>query len=84
MFAEGIRAYVSARQRPDGHYTYVLGRMSPFVPFNLPAILARANELDAKVDDRWGGSNTVGGSPRVSGSHLTPEELTRIVNETAA
>ena len=81
MFADGIRAYVSVRHRPDGRYTYVLGRMSPFVPFDIIALFAKLNELDATGEDRWGGSNTVGGSPRVAGSSLSPEELTRVIND---
>jgi hypothetical protein len=82
MFAEGIRAYVSVRERPDGKYTYVLGRMSPFIPFNLQALFKRFNAEEGKdALDCWGGSNTVGGSPRVGGSKLTPEELTRVIND---
>ena len=84
MFADGVRAYVSVRSRPDGRYTYVLGRMSPFVPFDIPILFKNLNENEGLVQnvDRWGGSDTIGGSPRVAGSGLTPDELTRIINDT--
>ena len=87
MFSDGIRAYVSVRERPDGRYTYTVGRMSPFIPFHLPLVYARLNNVEARLanvkedalTDRWGGSNTVGGSPRVSGTKITPDELTKIL-----
>jgi hypothetical protein len=82
LFAEGIRAYVSARERPDGRWTYVVGRMSPFVRFDLAAIYKACNAVDGgDTADVWGGSNTVGGSPRVRGSAMSPEELAKVVDE---
>ena len=30
----------------------------------------------------WGGSDTIGGSPRQTGSRLKPEELQKIINDT--
>jgi len=86
MFSDGIRAYVSVRERPDGRYTYTVGRMSPFVNFDVPAILAALNLEEAQPSgssqDLWGGGNTIGGSPRVGGSRLTPEEVMRVVKNT--
>ena len=86
VFADGIHAYVSVRERPDGRWTYVVGRMSPFVRFNLDAIFAACNRVehgDHNSNDLWGGSNTIGGSPRVHGSRLAPDALTKIVDEYA-
>jgi len=82
MFAEGIRAYVTVRERPDHNYTYVLGRMSPFVPFNLKRIYEACNNAENRKVDVWGGSDLVGGSPRQHGSTLRPEELTCLIEET--
>lgn len=87
MFASGIRAYVSVRERPDGHFTYTVGRMSSFIRFYLPQVFSRLNEVEARaasvkladLQDRWGGSDTVGGSPRVGGSRIEPDELTKIL-----
>lgn len=81
MFANGIMAYVAARQRPDGNYTYVIGKMSQFIPFNVPEILKAldAAEISETGHSGWGGGDTIGGSPRVQGSVLTPDEVADIV-----
>ena len=79
MFADKIGAYVSVRERPNGRYTYVLGRLSPYIPFDLNQFYTRLNEAEGCKDDRWGGSDMVGGSPRIGGSGLSPDELTRIL-----
>lgn len=84
MFADGVYAYVSVRDRPDGSYTYTVGRMSPFIRFNIPDILAALNKAEGLTGgDRWGGGDTIGGSPRVAGSKLPPDEVSRIVNSIA-
>lgn len=83
MFAQGILAYVAMRSRPDGTITYTVGRMSPIIPFDVPKILAALNiaEGTSHTADRWGGGCTIGGSPRVAGSRLSPEEVQRIIND---
>ncbi len=80
MFGKGIRAFVSVQRRADDRYQYSIGRMSTFVPFDIPGILSTLNETERCGDDRWGGAETIGGSPRVSGSHLTPKELEAQIN----
>lgn len=86
MFSDGIHAYVSVRERPDGKsWTYTIGRMSHFVPFDIPrffTVLNEAEGIDNKSRDRWGGANIVGGSPRVSGSKLSPSRVQDIINAT--
>ena len=80
-FGDGIRSYVAVRQRPDGRWTYTVGRMSPFVPFDVPRILAALDAAEAPAgSDRWGGGNTIGGSPRVRGSALSPDDVAKIVD----
>lgn len=86
-FGDGIYAYASVRDRPnqgeEKRYTYTVGRMSPFIPFDLPRIFAALNAAESLegASDRWGGGDTIGGSPRVGGSRLAPEDVTRIINE---
>jgi len=81
IFNTGIRAYVSVRDRPDGRFTYVVGRMSPFIRFDIDSIFRACNQADGdRSDDAWGGSNTIGGSPRVRGSGIRPEEMEKIVD----
>lgn len=80
MFGKGIRAFVSVQKRSDDRYQYSIGRMSILVPFDIPGILAALNEAEGCSEDRWGGAETIGGSPRVAGSRLTPKEVETIIN----
>jgi hypothetical protein len=84
LVANGIRAYVSLRPRTDGAWSYTVGRVSPFVAFDVPKILARLNEAESPERGRWGGGTLVGGSPRRLGSALAPSEVENIVNEVLA
>jgi hypothetical protein len=80
MIADGVRAYVSARPLADGAWSYAIGRVSPFIHFDVPAILRELNSAEDSQRGTWGGGNLVGGSPRLRGSALAPHEVTRIVN----
>jgi len=82
MVANGIRAFIAVRQRPDGRYAYTVARTAPFVRFSVPAILDALNAAEGCTIDRWGGSDTIGGSPRVAGSRLNPQEVKDIVDHT--
>ena len=81
LFSMGVRAYVSVSQQSDNRWRYTVGRVSPFIPFDVPAILASLNDAERTTTDRWGGSDLVGGSPRVDGSVLTPIEVAEVVND---
>jgi hypothetical protein len=80
MVADGIRAFISVRERGDGRYTYTVARTAPFVRFSVPAILAALNAAEGCTIDCWGGSDTIGGSPHVAGSKLSPQEVKDIVD----
>ncbi len=86
LFAAGIRAFVAVRENSDGSYTYTVSKMSPYVRFPVDAIYRRLNQAEGLGDsaDVWGGSNTIGGSPRKRGSRLPPKEVERLVNEVLA
>lgn len=79
-FSDGIRAFVSARERGDGKWTYSIGRASEFIPFDVPKLIALLNQHE-KGPDRWGGGTTISGSPRTTGSGLSPKEVEKIINE---
>lgn len=82
MFSDGIRTFVSVRERPDGRYVYTIGKMSPFNSLDLVALTEKLDEIDNDDEgDYWGGGNTIMGSPRKRGSKITPEEMTKIINE---
>lgn len=83
MFGDGIRAYVSVKERSDGKFNYVIGKLSPFIPFDLLRMTEELNKADLTVTEtnRWGGGNNIMGSPRNTGSALTPEDITKIITE---
>lgn len=80
LAGDGIKAFVSARERPDKNWTYSVGKMSPFVDFDIQGILSALNNAERNEVDRWGGSDTIGGSPRYAGSKLDPKQVAEIIN----
>lgn len=81
MFGDGVTAFVAVRERPNNRYTYTIGRLSPFIPFDCNLMVAAFNDAEKIIgDDRWGGGTTIAGSPRVAGSSLSPEEVTKVIN----
>lgn len=83
MFADNIQAYVTVRKRHDGKKDVTFGRMSIFIPFNVPRIINRLNIEEGLVGnpDCYGGGNTTGGSPRIRGCKLSDERLFEVVEE---
>ena len=76
----GVKAFVSIRSYHEEmkvcHAN--IGRFTPYTDFPLDQIYARLNEAEGISDgcmERWGGSDTIGGSPRSKGSNLSPEEI---------
>lgn len=83
MFVDHVSAFVVYVGKQEKKYKYVLGRKSVWVPFDIEALYEVLNEADASVvtdTNKWSGSNTIGGSPRLSGSSLKPKELERIID----
>lgn len=82
MFHDGIHAYMCFRERPNGRWSYTVGRMSHFVPFNVPNHLQRLSVAELVKDPQsrpFGGGNTIGGSDRPLGSALNPDEVFEVV-----
>lgn len=75
MFGNGIKAYISVKERADGNFTYTLGKLSSFIPFDLLKLTIRLNQLDEVVteNNKWGGGNNIIGSPRTTGSIFSPQ-----------
>ncbi|MGA8241376.1 MAG: CPBP family intramembrane glutamic endopeptidase [Desulfobacterales bacterium] len=74
----GTRLGLVVLQRSPGAYT--LRRMDLFMPGDLEPVYERLNFIDPAVkcrsqNNRWGGSADIGGSPRASGTSLTPSEI---------
>jgi hypothetical protein len=60
--------------------SYTLRRSAAFSGIDLQIAYERLNLIDRTVDgsppsDRWGGSEDIGGSPRIKGSKLQPDEV---------
>lgn len=84
MFSDGIKAYISVRERQDGNFTYTIGKLSPFVNLDLVKLTEFLNNgLDTSVseNDKWGGGNNIMGSPRIAGSKIKPIDLLNYANQ---
>lgn len=85
MLSAGIHAFVSYNSdKGNGFYNYSLGRSSVWIPFDLNHLMAELNKAEGDIitkDNFWGGSNTIGGSPRLTGSKFSPKELEKIIND---
>jgi membrane protease YdiL (CAAX protease family) len=74
----GKRLGIIALQKEP--HVYTLRQVDAFLPGNLELAYARLNILDPAVRsgsgrNRWGGSAEIGGSPRRSGTRLSPQEI---------
>ena len=63
-----------------GENTYTIRQMDIFMPVTLERVYDRLNFIDPSVKYRdhhnhWGGSVEIGGSPRETGTQLTPAEI---------
>ncbi|MEK6840984.1 MAG: hypothetical protein AABX45_00115, partial [Nanoarchaeota archaeon] len=84
LFWDGIKAFVSFKERSDGSYNYIFGRISPLISFDNKSIYDELNKIEgiAKDDlDSYGGSDIIGSSPRKRGSKITPKEMIDIINK---
>lgn len=81
MYSDGIDAFVSVRPKGDEMFVYSIGRRSMFIDFPVPEIIDALNKAEGCTDDCWGGSLTIGGSPRVKGSGLNPTEVAAIIEK---
>jgi len=69
-----------------GPNTYTVRQMDLFMPITLNGIYDRLNFVDAAVrcrtlTNKWGGAADIGGSPRDTGTRLTPFELVQASRE---
>lgn len=82
LFSKKIKAYVALVENKEDTYTYTIGKMSPFVMFPLERIYGALNKAEglSSPENCWGGSAIIGGSPRKTGSRLTPEKVQKVIN----
>ena len=83
LFSKKIRAYVSLVENREDTYAYTIGKMSPFVMFPLERIYDALNKAEGlpSQENCWGGSTIIGGSPRKTGSRLSPEKVQQVIND---
>lgn len=89
---EGHDAYVMLKGgEGSSRFHYSIGRISQFVPFPVKAIIEALNTAEGPTvvmektrRPAWGGSDIIGGSPRMFGSCLPPEDVVKIVEEVLA
>ena len=86
MYADGIEAYVSCLgKQANAKFTYSVGRRSVWINFPMKRIFDALNKDDPEVNptNYWGPleiNATIGGSPRKTGSGLSPAEVSDIIN----
>lgn len=84
MLSDGVRIFVSVRERADGRMTYVIGKLAPFIPLNLVKLTAELNLREEAPEDLWGGGDVIMGSPRNNGSRLSVSEVSSVMNAALA
>jgi hypothetical protein len=88
MVAAGVRAAVEITARHGGRTSYSVWRRSEYVWwFPVREILDALNAAEGigpGDPHRWGGAETVGGSPRGLGSRLRPGEVELVVDAVVA
>jgi hypothetical protein len=82
LFSKKIKAYVALAENKEDTFTYTIGKMSPFVMFPLERIYGALNNAEGlfSQENCWGGSAIIGGSPRKTGSCLTPQKVQKVIN----
>ena len=90
MVSERIHAFgsvIAEIQQPNEQaprYKYTLGRLSQWIKFPLPELYRFLNQqegISKEAEDKWGGSDLSGGSPKTSHSKFTPQELEILINQ---
>ncbi len=78
MYGESLGLVILKKEEK----TYTLRRWDPFMPGDLNTVYNILNFVDPAVRGRvngnqWGGSTDIGGSPRESGTKLTPQNIAK-------
>ena len=69
LYANGMDAFISlVATRPDGRFIYSVGRRSCYIPFPVTRLFQVFNAAEGQ--NRWGGSDLIGGCARGDGSKL--------------
>ena len=79
----GIHAFVSITEVNKGIWRYTIAKSSPFIDFPIEDLYSLLNKSDVvtTLENEWGGSDLIGGSPRNTGSELSPNQVFEIIEE---
>lgn len=81
MYNDGITSFVAyLGETEDKTHRYVIGRRSVWIPFDVEKLFKALNAAEPVTHQGWGGTNTIGGSPRGTGSTLSPDKVESVVN----
>ncbi|MCA9478396.1 MAG: hypothetical protein KC535_04580, partial [Nanoarchaeota archaeon] len=88
LIKDGIQAFVSFIDEKTNHlgtfHDYTIAKASLWVAhFDIEKIYEHLNKEGRHITEhnRWGGTRIIGGSPRQTGSILTPEKIFKEINE---
>mgnify|MGYP001559351209 CR=1 FL=1 len=83
LFSKGMNAFISiVATRSDGRRVCSVGRRSRYIPFPVPLLYEDFNAAEGLTgNDRWNGSDIIGGSSRMIGTGLSWEQLRDLTNE---
>jgi len=86
LFNQGMCACISfVAMRPDGKHVVSVGRRSQYTPFPVEELYEAYNQAEGLTEgSRWSGSSLIGGSPRLTGTRLTWQELRDITDPIVA
>lgn len=77
---DGVRAFLSFTDLGNGRWKHTIAKMLPKVDLPLKEIFASLNAVEQTQDDLWGGNeHSIGGSPRLHGSKLSPDQVAAII-----
>ncbi len=84
MYNDGIKAFTAlVAEKEDGSYVYVMGRKSECIRYPIPYFIKKLNKIEAEIvndGNLWGGSDTIMGSPRITGSKIPPDRMQEEIN----
>ncbi|MEK6835108.1 MAG: hypothetical protein AABX61_02490 [Nanoarchaeota archaeon] len=84
LLMDGIEAFASVLE-VDGKFFYSIGRLSQLIDFPIEILYKKLNMIercDESSSNRWGGSDLIGGSPRLTGSKIPPKDLVDLIKKT--
>lgn len=76
-----LDGFISVDELGSGRYRYILGARNSWGPFKPSAFGEYMNQIEGCTVDRWGGNDTIWGSPQVAGSPTPPKELQKLALE---